>query len=864
MAQKDIILRLKVEGAENTERLLSDVTKEVDRLEKELTQAERRTDRFIAAQKRLAQTQNALKQRGSEFSGQLRRVNALQTQTARNARTATRATGQFSGAMSLATKAGAAFVALGIASEIANIAKQSIEAAGNYENLTIAFDTFLGGADKAALVLQELNRFSVETPFTPEQVNLASKALLGQGVTIQDTTRLLRNLGNISAGVGTNFNELVDIVARARSQGRLFQEDINQFTGRGIPILGELAKVLGKSEGELRKMTETGQVTFAVLDKALQNLTSETGRFGGLIERQSKTLPGLLSTLEGSWNNLLRTLGEGKPLEAAKSGLSGIIDLVNTLTEKLDPDKVKVSEAVKEIKKELSLEGISNLTQNELAQRGEQLRQALYKEQQALNFALANERFQVERLEKAKREYRKQTSLLTGAESDKAREAAKKEFRASMDAIELAETEARTQRARVAAIQNALDDIAKIEDKAVKDNESRRASERPDILKLEILRIELANKTANKLADYQTKIRKDSSETIETIIANEKRLAALRLELANLSAKNQAQRAANALKTEDALNTATEAAQLKQKKNATAIGAQTLENKKTAEEYTDEILLANDATQELAKSTLEIGDGFTDAEVKLAGALDSLKDLSRDFVTDVLPEIFNVFQTINNQQAESLDRSISLQEKRVKQAQELADKGNAEALERERAQLNEQLRQRAIVAEKQNRIAQLQTRLQIGLAAANAAAQSFGLPVAGQLAAAGAVAFGLPAIINAIPLFEDGGEVGGKPHKQGGTMINAEKGEYVVNKKSYAAFGPAVQAINSRKASPELMNAAASGNVGQFFALHTKPLEDRLMSVEKAIYAIPQTSFSLDDRGLTKRVSSIQRRAGRV
>ena len=47
-----------------------------------------------------------------------------------------------------------------------------------------------------------------------------------------------------------------------------------------------------------------------------------------------------------------------------------------------------------------------------------------------------------------------------------------------------------------------------------------------------------------------------------------------------------------------------------------------------------------------------------------------------------------------------------------------------------------------------------------------------------------------------IPKFKKGGEVGGRSHEAGGTLIEAEKGEFVVNKSSVARHRDALDAMN--------------------------------------------------------------------
>jgi hypothetical protein len=58
------------------------------------------------------------------------------------------------------------------------------------------------------------------------------------------------------------------------------------------------------------------------------------------------------------------------------------------------------------------------------------------------------------------------------------------------------------------------------------------------------------------------------------------------------------------------------------------------------------------------------------------------------------------------------------------------------------------------------------------------------------------------AIISAtpIPKFKKGGPVGGKSHEAGGTLIEAERGEYVVNKSSVSQHRKALDAMNTSSA----------------------------------------------------------------
>lgn len=175
------------------------------------------------------------------------------------------------------------------------------------EQSTIAFTTILGDGGKAKSLLDDLAKFAAATPFEfPELVD-ASKKLLAFGFDAKSIIPTMTRLGDISAGLGIPVSELADLYGKARVQGRLFAEDINQLTGRGIPIAQELAGQFGVSEDKVRGLVEAGKVGFPNLEKAFISLTTNGGKFAGLMEAQSQSFNGLMSTLK---DNLTQIAGQ--------------------------------------------------------------------------------------------------------------------------------------------------------------------------------------------------------------------------------------------------------------------------------------------------------------------------------------------------------------------------------------------------------------------------------------------------------------------------------------------------------------------------------------------------------------------------
>jgi tape measure domain-containing protein len=136
----------------------------------------------------------------------------------------------------------------------------------------------------------------------------------------------------VSAGVQAPVNEIAELYGKARVQGRLFAEDINQLTGRGIPIIGELAKQFGVSDSQVKKLVETGQVGFPAIEQAFINMTSQGGKFAGMMEAQSKTTSGLFSTLKDTINEVFLTLGT--PINDA---IRPLVEQAIALAQKLAP-----------------------------------------------------------------------------------------------------------------------------------------------------------------------------------------------------------------------------------------------------------------------------------------------------------------------------------------------------------------------------------------------------------------------------------------------------------------------------------------------------------------------------------------------
>lgn len=199
-------------------------------------------------------------------------------------------------------------VAIGITTFFVNLVKKTFELGVKQEQLNIAFTTFLGSAEKAKKLLQDLTKFAIVTPFTPDQVNNAAKALLAFGVAGKDIIPTLKMLGDVSSGTGKDLTEMAIIFGQIRSTGRLMGQDLLQLINAGFNPLQIISEQTGKSVGRLKAEMEKGLITFDMVAEAFKSATSEGGRFFNLMEKQSQSVGGLLSTIEGNIDEILKNL----------------------------------------------------------------------------------------------------------------------------------------------------------------------------------------------------------------------------------------------------------------------------------------------------------------------------------------------------------------------------------------------------------------------------------------------------------------------------------------------------------------------------------------------------------------------------
>ena len=228
---------------------------------------------------------------------------------------------------------GTALAAIGGTAFLGMLGNKLLTVRGEFQQLDVAFTTMLGSKEKADQLMAQIVETAAKTPFTLTEVAQGAKQLLAYQVAAEEVNDTVIRLGNISAGVSVPLGRLVTVYGQVKAKGKLMGDDLRQFSEAGIPMISELAKVMGVTDSEISKMVENGKIGFPEVQKVIQNLTNEGGMFFNLMEKQSKTITGQISNLSDAFDRMLNTIGASNDgvISSGISGLTGLVENYETI-----------------------------------------------------------------------------------------------------------------------------------------------------------------------------------------------------------------------------------------------------------------------------------------------------------------------------------------------------------------------------------------------------------------------------------------------------------------------------------------------------------------------------------------------------
>lgn len=230
-----------------------------------------------------------------------------------------------------AMKIGAAVAAAGAAVG-GYVLKTGIAYNQQMDDYTANMQTLLGGVDKAEAKIKELSDMAAKTPFELPTLADATQTLLAFGVKAEDSTGILKSLGDISLGNASKLETLTRAYGKMSSTGKVTLENVQMMIDAGFNPLNLIAERNHMTMESLYEALSDGKVPFDELTWAIQKATSEGGQFYNGMETASKTLTGRLSTLKENWSAFLALVTKPAYESLRDTILPSAIDMVDKLT----------------------------------------------------------------------------------------------------------------------------------------------------------------------------------------------------------------------------------------------------------------------------------------------------------------------------------------------------------------------------------------------------------------------------------------------------------------------------------------------------------------------------------------------------
>ena len=224
-----------------------------------------------------------------------------------------------------------------------------VKEASTLQSVRASFESLTGSAEGARKVMAQLNKFSLETAFSADDINAAARTLLGAGVSVDKLGSRMKWLGDIAGATGANLGQLVLPVSQALSKGKLDTQDFYQILNSGAGKVREvLQNELNKRGlGDVMTAMSKGKVSAEILETALKTAASEGGFAFNGAAKQAQTFNGRMSNLQETISNVgLELIGVNKATgEIDPNGIfAQMSEKVEKATKWLEENKEKIKD----------------------------------------------------------------------------------------------------------------------------------------------------------------------------------------------------------------------------------------------------------------------------------------------------------------------------------------------------------------------------------------------------------------------------------------------------------------------------------------------------------------------------------------
>ena len=228
------------------------------------------------------------------------------------------------------------------------LGKSILETTGEVEQYRVTLGTMIGDQAKANQIIHDLDYSPVSDFYGTAAAIGGLQGMVTFGMQAEEASDILTRLGDIAQGNGEAFQSLSLNMGQVFAKGKADATDLKQFVGQGFDVVGEVAKITGQSRAEIEK----AGVSYEMCATALTHITSEGGKYEGMLKKQSNTLPGLVKQFQSLTAAIQESIGSAV-LDKVKDLMQHILDLGRAMQDNIVAVGQKVFETF--------LKGIANV-----------------------------------------------------------------------------------------------------------------------------------------------------------------------------------------------------------------------------------------------------------------------------------------------------------------------------------------------------------------------------------------------------------------------------------------------------------------------------------------------------------------------
>lgn len=227
------------------------------------------------------------------------------------------------------------------AAGITALGKSILDTTGEVEQYRVTLGTMIDDQEKANKIIHDLDYSPVSDFYGTAAAIGGLQGMVTFGMQAEDASETLTRLGDIAQGNGEAFKSLSLNMGQVFAKGKADATDLKQFVGQGFDVVGEVSKMTGKSRAEIEK----AGVSYEQCAAALKHITSEGGKYNGMLAKQSKTLPGLIKQFQSLTAAIKEGIGSNV-IDRIKDIMSAVLNLGRSMQDNIVAVGTKAFEAI--------------------------------------------------------------------------------------------------------------------------------------------------------------------------------------------------------------------------------------------------------------------------------------------------------------------------------------------------------------------------------------------------------------------------------------------------------------------------------------------------------------------------------------